>query len=143
MALNHRAQFLRRSHLDLVSPLIEMPGHFQPACCMEPDDQAAIFLWLQYLPGMEAESRGTLRRFWCKAPDHFAILRGILPDTKCPGGIFGNREPILKRETLIQGFSLMDQVDAEIAYLVRSRRIPRCKVSPMTKEDPVRLQNAR
>ena len=42
--LDDRAQAIRSKHLDGISPLIEVPDHFEPTGGVETDDQAAIIL---------------------------------------------------------------------------------------------------
>src|SRR3546814_20075323 len=53
VAFDQRPQSRRFPHLDLVAPLIEMPGHFQPTCGLETDNQTPIvpifgrLLWME------------------------------------------------------------------------------------------------
>lgn len=82
VARNQFAQALGRQHVHLVAPLIEVLCHFQPACCLEPDDQAAIVLRLDNLGWVEKEFGGALRGLRCEPPHDFAKLFWILINTK-------------------------------------------------------------
>lgn len=115
MPFDHVAQCLRGNHLDLVAPLVEVPGHLQPARCVKAHDQTAIVLWFQHLLRMEAEACGAVGGLRSKAPDHLAVLRRILPDAEGQRGVFGDGEPVLKCEAFIQRLGLVDEVDAEVA----------------------------
>lgn len=44
IAFDQGPQPVRLDHLDLVAPLVEMPGHLEPSGRREPDDQAAVIL---------------------------------------------------------------------------------------------------
>src|SRR3546814_16082375 len=55
VAFDQRPQPRRFQHLDLVAPLIEMPGHFQPTCGLETDNQTPIVPIFGRLVGMELE----------------------------------------------------------------------------------------
>ena len=57
MPFDHVAQRLRGHHLDLVAPLVEMPGHLEPARRVETHNQAAIGLRFQHLPRMGAKGK--------------------------------------------------------------------------------------
>lgn len=87
MAVNHLPKRLGCEYLDLVAPLVEMPGHFRPACRVKAYDQTAVVLRLKHLARVKPEPR---RPFCClgdKPPDHLTILRGVLPDAKGLGSI--------------------------------------------------------
>ena len=55
VGLDEDAQFGRCHHLDHITPLIEVPGHLQPAPGGEPDGQAAVGLGLNLLIGVKDE----------------------------------------------------------------------------------------
>ena len=107
IGLDKAAHGWGRDHLDLVAPLVEMPGHLEPARRVEPHNQTAIGLRFQHLLRMEAEARGAAGGPRGKAPDHLAVLRRILPDAKGLRGVFGDREPVLQREAFVERLCLV------------------------------------
>src|SRR3546814_3273914 len=55
-----------------------MPGHFQPTCGLETDNQTPIVPIFGRLVGMELEFRCARGCFGKKTPDDLAILGGVL-----------------------------------------------------------------
>lgn len=75
VGLDEDAQFGWGDHLDHIAPLIEVPGHLQPASGSEPDGQAAVGLILNLLIGVEDEGPRDIGGRGGEAPFHRPMLR--------------------------------------------------------------------
>src|SRR4029079_3945208 len=73
--------------LDGVAPLVEVPGHLEPARGGEADDEAAVGRVLEALAGVEEEAargRGRRRR---EAPDDLAVAGLVLVGAEGASGM--------------------------------------------------------
>ena len=105
MVFDQASKLFRSDHFDRITPLIEVPRHFEPSRCMKFDDEAAIRLVLRGLIWMEAKFTSALCCFRVKSPDDFSILFLILVNAERFGGVILQRETRGETEAFIQRFS--------------------------------------
>lgn len=139
MAFDQRPQPRRFQHLDLVAPLIEMPGHFQPACGFKPDNQTAVVPIFGRLVGVELEFRRTRGCLGKKPPDDLAILGGVLISAEGLRRMIVQGKAGLDGKTLIETFGAVNAVQAKMAEILASISLASNEIAAQSQQEPMRL----
>jgi len=141
ISFHHGAQSLGGDDLDLVSPLVQMPSHLEPARRMKPNEQASVVHRLENLGGMKTILRGAGSRLRSKPPNHFSVLRGILINAESLGGVRVQGKPLGHREALVESLRGMDPVGPEVKDGLAACRLPGYQIAAVTQQEAVRLDD--
>src|SRR5688500_5013874 len=102
-----------------------MPGHFQPACGLEPHNQTAVVPIFGRLVGMKLELRCAHCCFGKKTPDDRSILGGVLIGTEGLRRMIVQGKAGLDGKTLIETFGAVNAVETKMAEILASIRLAR------------------
>jgi hypothetical protein len=87
MPFHKLPQFCRGNYLDLVTPLIEMPSHLDPAAGGKRDAQRTVWFFGDHLVGLELEFSRYGGRAGRKAPDDWLVFSVRVAGAEGLGGV--------------------------------------------------------
>ena len=112
--LDQGAQAPGRDDLDGVAPLVEVPGHLEPAGGPKPHQKRPVGLRFDRLVRVKDELPRRRRRGRGESPDHLAMARLVLIGAERPAGMGGDIEAGLADEARPEQPRGADAVDAEM-----------------------------
>src|SRR3546814_19252056 len=119
-----------------------MPGHFQPTCGLETDNQTPIVPIFGRLVGMELEFRCARGCFGKKTPDDLAILGGVLISAEGLRRMIVQGKAGMDGKTFIETFSAVDAVEAKMAEVLASVRLACHEIATQSRSEERRVGKA-
>ena len=142
MPFHQLPQLRRGDDLNPVAPLVQVPGHLDPAAGGERDAQRAVWFLGHHLVGVELEFAGRGGRAGRKAPDDRLVLRVRVEGAEGLGGIGVEVEVGITGEGLPGDLGAGDAIHPKAPEGATIAQIARDQVLPDSQQHAVRFHHA-